>query len=378
MTTTSTPPAARRTLPPAIAYALAGAIIGLALFASGTPSPIYGTYRELWGFSPLVLTLVYATYAFGVLAALLLAGRVSDDVGRRPVLLAALATLMGATVLFMLADSVVWLFVARGVQGLATGAALGAASAALLDLHPRRDPAGVGLTNGVVSAGGMGLGVLLSSALVQLAPAPRVLPYVLLLLLFVIAFVGALMMPEPVQERSRPRLTPQRPSIPPTVRRPFLLASLGVISSWSIGGLFLSLGPQLAASLFGTTNHLVTGLGIFALAGSGAAAQLMFGRSAPWAGAAYGSLALSAGMVLIVLSASFDSAGLYWVGAVVGGAGFGVAFMGSLRALAAVIPPEHRAEVMSAFYIVAYLSISVPAILAGSVVSSWGLQQTFE
>src|SRR4051812_31803550 len=87
MTTTSIPTAARRTLPPAVAYALAGAIIGLALFASGTPSPIYGIYRELWGFSPLVLTLVYATYAFGVLAALLLAGRLSDDVGRRPVLL---------------------------------------------------------------------------------------------------------------------------------------------------------------------------------------------------------------------------------------------------------------------------------------------------
>ena len=117
--TTITPTAARRTLSPRIAYALAGAIIGLALFASGTPSPIYGIYRELWGFSPLVLTLVYATYAFGVLAALLLAGRVSDDVGRRPVLLAALGTLMAATVLFMLADSVVWLFVARGVQGLA-------------------------------------------------------------------------------------------------------------------------------------------------------------------------------------------------------------------------------------------------------------------
>ena len=94
----SPPPAARSRRR---AYALAGAIIGLALFASGTPSPLYGIYRELWGFSPLVLTLVYATYAFGVLAALLLAGRVSDDVGRRPVLLAALGALMGTTVLFM-------------------------------------------------------------------------------------------------------------------------------------------------------------------------------------------------------------------------------------------------------------------------------------
>src|SRR4051794_17771125 len=197
-----------RTLSPRLAYGLVAAVIGLALFASGTPSPLYATYRELWGFSSVVLTLVYATYAFGVLASLLLAGRISDQWGRRPVLLVALGSLAMTSVLFMLADSVAWLFVARALQGVATGLALGAASAALLDLHPRRDPAGVGLTNGVVSAGGMGLGVLLSSALVQLAPAPRVLPYVLLLLLFVIAFVGALMMPEPVQERSRPRLTP--------------------------------------------------------------------------------------------------------------------------------------------------------------------------
>src|SRR3954464_14844719 len=124
MTTTSIPTAARRALPPAVAYALAGAIIGLALFASGTPSPIYGIYLQLWGFSPLVLTLVYATYAFGVLTTLLLAGRLSDDVGRRWVLLVSLVVLMGATVLFIVADSVVWLFAARALQGLATGAAI--------------------------------------------------------------------------------------------------------------------------------------------------------------------------------------------------------------------------------------------------------------
>ena len=366
-------------LSPRLAYALVAAVIGLALFASGTPSPLYATYASLWGFSSVVLTLVYATYAFGVLTSLVVAGRVSDQWGRRPVLVVSLATLLVTSVVFMLASSVAWLFVARGIQGLATGLALGAASAAMLDLHPRRDPAGVGLANGVVSTAGMGLGVLISSALVQLAPAPRVLPYVGLLALFAIAFVGALLMPEPVAgPRSRPRLTPQRPSIPAVVRRPFVLAALGVISSWSIGGLFLSLGPSLSASLFHTSNHLVTGLGIFALAGSGAVAQLAFGRSAPWAGAAYGSLFLSLGMVLIVLSAASDAAALYWIGAVLGGGGFGVAFLGALRALSAVIPPEHRAAVMSAFYIVAYAAISVPAILAGSLVSSWGLQSTFE
>jgi MFS family permease len=366
------------TLTPRVAYALAGAIIGLALFASGTPSPLYGIYRELWGFSPAVLTLVYATYAFGVLAALVLAGRVSDEVGRRPVLLVALGTLLATTVLFMVADSVAWLFVARGLQGLATGLALGAASAALLDLHPRRDPAGVGLTNGVVSASGMGLGVLTSAALVELLPAPRVLPYVVLFLLFAIALAGVVRMPEPIEARTRLRLTPQRPSVPAVVRRPFFLAALAVISSWSVGGLFLALGPQLSASLFHTDNHLVSGVSVFVLAGSGALGQLLFGRTAPWAGASAGSVALAAGLLLIVAAASSDSSALLLTGSIIGGGGFGVAFLGALRALSAAIPPEHRAAVMSAFYIVAYLSISLPAVLAGVLVTPLGLEPTFE
>jgi MFS family permease len=361
-----------------VAYALMAAVLGLALFASSTPSPLYGIYRELWGFSEVVLTLVYATYAFGVLATLLLAGRLSDEVGRRPVLLASLGTLMATTVIFMVADSVVWLFVARAVQGLATGLALGAASAALLDLHPRRDPAGVGLTNGVVSAGGLGLGVLVSAALVELLPAPRVLPYVALLVLFAIAFAGALAMPEPVAARSRPRLAPQRPSVPASARPVFLLAALGVVSSWSIGGLFLSLGPQLAGSLLHTDDHLVTGVGVFALSGAAAAAQLLLGRTAPWAGAAFGSVALAAGTLAIVAAAAIDSSALYLAGAIVGGAGFGVAFLGALRVLSAAIPPEHRGAVMSAFYVVAYASLSVPAILAGVLVTPLGLESTFE
>ena len=133
----------RRTLPLRIGYAVAALVVGLGLFASVTPSPLYRTYSVLWNFSPLTLTLIYASYAFGVLASLLLAGGVSDEVGRRPVLLAALGALMASSVLFMVAGSAAWLFVARGLQGLATGAALSAASAALLDLHPNRDPAGL-------------------------------------------------------------------------------------------------------------------------------------------------------------------------------------------------------------------------------------------
>ena len=371
-------PVKPKTLSPRLAYGLAAAVIGLSLFASITPSPLYGTYSELWGFSPAVLTLVFGTYAFGVLTTLLLAGRLSDNAGRRPVLLIALGSLLVTTLIYMAAQSVAWLFVARLLQGLATGLSLASASAAMLDLHPRRDPAGVGLANGVASAGGIGLGMLVSSTAVEFLPAPRVVPYVVLFPLFAIAFVGALLMPEPVTRRTPLRLTPQRPGVPQVVRRPFLLAGLGVLSSWSIGGLFFSLGPALSTVIFDTGNHFVTGLSVVALAGSGAVAQLAFARTAPWLGTSAGSIALAVGVLLMVVAAAEDSAALLLAGSLVGGSGFGVAFLGSLRQLVGAIPDEHRAEVMSAFYVVAYTSLSVPAILAGILVTPVGLVSTFE
>jgi MFS family permease len=360
------------------AYALVAGVIGLGLYASVTPSPLYRTYSVLWHFSPLTLTLIYATYAFGVLAALLLAGGVSDQVGRRPVLLVALAGLMGSTILFLLADSAAWLFVARGLQGLATGLALSAASASLLDLHPRRDPASVGLTNAVAAAGGLGLGVLASSSLVQIGWEPRILPFAVLLGLIAVAFSGTLLMPEPVVERSRLRLTVDRPHVPASVRRPFLLAALAVLSSWSIGALFFSLGPELAGQLFKSTNVLLDGSGIVVLAATAVIAQLATARIAPWRAASLGSIALAAGVGLIVVAAAQGSSALYLAGSVLGGAGFGAAFLGGLRALVSAIPHESRASVMSAFYVAAYASLSVPAVLAGIVVTYISLTATFE
>lgn len=368
----------RRTLSPRIGYAVVALVVGLGLFASVTPSPLYRTYSVLWHFSPLTLTLIYATYAFGVLASLLLAGGVSDFVGRRPVLLLALGALMASSVLFMVAGSAAWLFVARGLQGLATGAALSAASAALLDLHPRRDPAGVGLTTAIAASSGIGLGALASSSLVQLGTSPRVLPYVLLFVLFAVAFAGTYWMPEPIEKRGGFRLTLERPSVPAVARRPFFLAALAVLSSWSIGGLFFSLGPQLAAHLFDSSNVIVSGSGIVALAGAAVVAQLLTGRSAPWIGAGVGSIALAAGMVLIVFAAARDSSAAYLAGSILGGAGFGAAFLGGLRALATAIPHDQRAAVMSAFYVAAYSSLSLPAVLAGVAVTHVGLPTTFE
>jgi MFS family permease len=359
-------------------YRLAAGVIGLGLVASVTPTPLYRTYSVLWSFSPLTLTLIYATYALGVLAALLLAGGVSDVVGRRPVLLVALSGLLVATVLFLVADSAAWLFVARGIQGLGTGAALSAASAALLDLHPRRDPASVALTNATAAAGGIGAGILASSSLVQVGWAPRLLPFMVLLALIAIALTGAYRMPEPVRDRGRFHLTIERPHVPAVVRRPFVLAALAVLSSWSIGALFFSLGPELGSEIFHSDNAIVSGIGVVALSGAAVIAQLVTGRRAPWLATSAGSIALAIGILLVVVAAGTGSSGVYLSGSLVGGLGFGSAFLGGLRALVAAIPPEHRASVLSAFYVVAYASLSVPAILAGVVVSFISLHSTFE
>lgn len=368
----------RKTLSPRTAYPVVAGLIALALYASGTPSPIYGVYARVWGLSPAVLTLVYAVYAFGVLTTLVVAGRISDDVGRRPVLLTALATIALMTIPFMLARSVAWLLVARAIQGVATGAVMSTASAAMLDLHPRRDPAGVGRANGIVSNVGIGLGVLVSSALVQLAPAPRVLPYAAMLLLVILGWVGVFFMPEPVNGRKRLRLTVERPSVPPVVRRQFLLAALAAVASWSIGGLFLALGPDLTSTILQNDNVLLSGLPIIVLAGVGALSQVFFARIPAWKAASRGSVALATGVLAIVAAAAAGSSPLLFTGSAVAGLGFGLAFTGGLRALTAVIPGEHRAAVMAAFYVVAYVAISIPAVAAGFLTGPLGLDTTFE
>ena len=369
--------APNRRLAPPLDFALVAGIITLALFASATPSPLYADYAASWHFSTPVLTAVYAVYALGVLATLLLIGRLSDEVGRRPVLIGALIALLLATGLYMVAQSVVWLFAARALQGLATGAVLAAAGAAMLDLHPRGDAVQTGLVNGVGSALGIGVGAAVSSVLVQEAPDPRVTPFILVFVLFAVALAGTLALGEPVAHTSRPRLRPQRPQVPRSIRPAFVLASLGVIASWSIGGLYLALAPSLAGQLFDTHSHLAGGAAVLALAGPGGLAQLAFHRLTARAAMGGGALVLAAGMAATVASLSTDSVALFLGASAVTGAGFGVAFMGAIRSVSLAAPPERRAAVMSAFYVVAYLSLSVPTLIAGLVVPQLGIEPTF-
>jgi MFS family permease len=360
------------------AFAAIAAVIGVAFYASATPSPLYGVYQAQWHFSTPVLSLVYATYAIGVLVSLLLVGSLSDQVGRRPVLAWSLAALLVSAVMFTTVSSVLWLFAARALQGLATGAALGAAGAALIDLHPTMDTRTAALVNGVVALAGLGAGALFSSALVEFLPAPRVLPFLVVaaMIALLLGIIG--MLPEPVSARGRTVLRPQRPGIPPQTRGPFALAALGAVGSWSIAGVYLALGPALAGHLLDTHGELAGGAADAALMGSGALAQLgghnLDNRTLTVAG----SVLVAGGMALTATAVAVDSAAFFLAASALAGVGFGLAFMGALRHLSGAIPADRRAEVMSAFYVVGYLSLALPAVAAGVTASAVGLSETFE
>jgi MFS family permease len=352
-----------------------GATLALLLFASSVPSPLYSVYQERWGFSSFVLTSVFAVYALALLAALICLGALSDAFGRRPVLAAALVALIVAMVAFAAASSVAWLFVARIVQGIATGVATSALIAALAELEPSGDAQRAALVSSSAPTFGLAGGALGAGLLVQLAPAPRVLPYLCVLALFVVALAALLLVPESAPHRNgRWEIRPV--AVRTEVRGAFAVGATGIVASWAFGGLVLSLGPSLAATTLDVSGHVIGGVIIAVLCLSGGVAQMTLRHLTTRDAVRYGGASMLAGLALIVLAVEDGSAVALFSAAVLIGVGFGLVFMGSFRSLAALARDDDRAELLSAIYVVAYLSMSVPAVAAGLAVSGYGLKDT--
>ena len=356
---------------------LVAALLATMLAAASAPSPLYPTYQALWGFSSVTLTLVYAVYAFAALAGLLVAGRVSDFTGRRPVVAAALLVQIAGMFVFIAATAVEWLFAARVLQGLATGVASGALSAWLLDLEPVDERHLGSVIGGLAPIAGLALGALGSGLLVQYAPDPLHLVYWLLIAVYVAALVAIISMPDLVARRQgwvgslRPRVAVAAPA-----RRAFATLTPVLVAVWAVAGLYLALGPALTISLLGTKDRVLGALVIAVLLGAGTLSASLVRRKAPEAIVVPGSLVLMLGVGLTVGAvASGSGVGLY-LGTLIAGLGFGPAFTGAFRSIAALAPPNARAALLAALYVVIYLSFSLPAIAAGIAVSLVGVRPT--
>ncbi|SFT91969.1 Predicted arabinose efflux permease, MFS family [Actinopolyspora lacussalsi subsp. righensis] len=356
-------------------FALAGAILAVFLMASTAPSPMYAIYQREWGFSSTVLTLVFAVYMVGILAALLLFGSLSDHLGRRPVLLGAIALETVSLLVLAFAPGVGWLCAGRILQGLATGSVTSAVSATLLDFQPPGSGRGP-LVNGIAASGGMAVGSVMAGALVQFAPAPTELSYLVLIAALVLLLLGAVAMPEPVTgRRGEPRRIPrpQRPIVPAGQGRTFALLATTMLAAWTIGGMFMSLGPSVASGLVGSNSHFVGGLTVTVLAGVGSVAQVL---ASGWHGTRAVRLAvplLLLGLAAVATAVVLGSAMLLFGGSVVLGAGWGLMFMGGFRMLSALARPEQRAGTSAMIYVVAYLSAGGSSILLGYLTTLFGL-----
>jgi len=370
-------PVSRR-LPRTAAFWSVAVLLVLMLAASGVPSPLYRVYQEEFGFSSGILTTIFGIYSFALLASLLVVGGLSDHVGRRPVLVGAFVLEAAAMALFLFADGVGWLLAARVVQGLATGALTSTLGASLLDLQHRERPLGA-FINSASPGLGLSIGAVGAGLLVQLVPSPTDWVFGVLTVVFLLAGVGTLLLPE-----SSPRLPgalaslSPRVHVPPVHRRAFVVALPLLVACWSVGGLYASLGPSLVADVFGIDNHLVGGLLILALNGTGIIGSLALRTSPPERALLVGALVFTVGIAGTLAALFTTSVLLLFAAAVVSGFGFGAAFLGAVSTITAGVAAGYRAGLLASIFVVGYLAFSIPSIVAGIAVEQVGLTRTTE
>ncbi|MFI6582705.1 MFS transporter [Embleya sp. NPDC050493] len=353
---------------------LPASIVVSFLAASSAPTPLYAIYARTWHFSPITTTVVFSVYAIAVLLALLVLGRLSDHVGRRPVLLAALAVQTIAMVVLTTADGVGALLVGRTLQGISTGGALGALGAAMLDVDRRRGT----LANAAAPGIGTGTGALVSGLLVQYLPAPTHLIYLVFVGVFVLQGIGVALMPKPTTREpgARAALVP-RLAMPAGLRGPVLAAAPVLFAVWALAGFYGSLGPALARQLSGSPSPVVGGLGFFLLAVAGSLSTVALDRTRPRTVMLLGIAMLVVAMAGILLAIDRSSIVGFFAGTVVAGIGFGAGFQGGIRTVVPLAAPHERAGVLSVLYLVCYLGMGAPAVVAGiSVVHGDGLVST--
>ena len=352
-------------------YATLTAITFLA--AAGAPTPIYRLYQESFGLTPLAITLIFGAYAATMVVALLTVARLSDFVGRRPMVFAALALNTVALVLFLGAGSGAALVVARATQGVATGIALASLGAMIADATP----VAAATLNSVTAFIGLAMGALGAGALVAYAPWPRQLVYVLLIDVTLVQMIVLAFAPETASRRAgawsvaRPNL-----ALPVCAVGAMLKLFPLTLSAWGLGGFYLSLMPSVVVAATGVRSPLTGAAMVAALMLTGGASVLASrGLAAPTA--IRGSSALLAiGIVATVGAIAAGSPASMFAGAMIAGVGFGASYGAALRTLFPLAAGHERAGLLSAYFVMSYVVFALPAILAGLAVPHFGLVAT--
>lgn len=326
--------------------------------------------------SPLTITVIFAVYAIGALGAALTVGPISDAVGRKPVLIAALLSILLGLALFLVADTAVVLIIARFLHGAAIGAITVTAGAALLDVRPQAG-ARNGTASGIALNVGITVTVISAAAAAEWAAHPLRVPYAVVGIVVLLMLGAVIVMTEPHTDRPGGRIRIQPPSVPKEIRSDFWFSGIGIITTWSVLGVFMSLYPSLTQRATGHTSVMFVGLVVAIMAAAAATAQWLGRNLDPRIAAISGDVGMIAALLCAVLALRSGSTTFILIDSIALGATFGLAFGGSLRHLNNVAPPDARGRVMSAYYLLGYLAMGIPTVVAGALASRFGTAQIF-
>ena len=354
------PAATRFSFGPRAGFAATALALAVGMMGTTLPTPLYALYRQRLGFSELMITVIFAVYAGGVIAALLLLGRLSDQIGRRRMLLPALGLSAVSACIFLVANGLPLLLAGRIISGLSAGIFTGTATATLVDLAPPGRRGRATLVAALANMGGLGFGVLLAGMISQWAGSPLRLVFWVDLALLVPAALGIWAMPEPVKSTTHPHLRARLPRVPSGIRDVFVRAALAAFAGFAVLGLFTAVAPDFLGQQLGVTSRAAVGLVVCSVFAASTAGQAMLALLPEDTALPAGCVGLIVGMASLALSLAASSLTLLVLAGVTAGFGQGMSFRAGLAALNAGSPAAQRAEVASSFFVVAYVAISLP------------------
>lgn len=372
-------PAARRrpTIPASLALAGEAMAFTSLYLASGVLMPLLVLYQEQWSLSSTRLTLAFAVFAIGFLTAVVTVGSLSDHVGRRPVLFGALIIQLASNVVFLVAPGIGWVIVARIVQGVATGAATTAFTAALVELAPPTRKRVGSMLGSVGLTGGLAVGSLLAGVAIQLTTAANSVVFIVLIVMTILGVVVVAVSPETATRApgALGSLVP-RVAVPPSTRREFVAAVPVIAAIWMLSGLSGGLAPSMVRSVFQLDSGLLNGLCGFVAPAASAVTGLVFARVDDRRAMTIGIYASILGAIGIASGALLASLTTMLIGQAIAGVGFGACFAATLRLVLPLAATHQRAAVAATIFLVSYLAFGAPVVVAGRLTGSFGVVPT--
>ncbi|MBF7025302.1 MFS transporter [Staphylococcus kloosii] len=344
-----------------------GAVYAFMIVMMGTtlPTPLYPIYSDAFHLSPLMITIIYAVYALGVIAGLLVFGQLSDRIGRRYVLIPGIILSVLSAVVFLSATNVGLLLLGRVISGLSAGLFTSTATATIVNLAPDNKKNQASTIASSVNMLGLGFGPLLCGVLAQYLPYALHLVFIVDIVLLIPAFIGIWLMPEPIQNKQSFQIKVQKLSVPSNIRATFIYAVIPVFVGFSMLGLFTAISPNFLGEILNIQNKAIIGVTVFLVFCASTVGQLLFKQKSDYNVLMLGSATLIVGVILVGISLPLGSYVLLLIGAIVSGFGQAFSFRAGLSTVNTVSPSDKQGEITSAFFTIAYVAISIPVVGVG-------------